>query len=455
MISNPSLTSLDRDVHNEDSQLRTIQYEDTVAGAIPQHGAASMDRSRDATPPALNGQHNLNISGPIGGAIIADAGQWGNRPAAVQAPKEKDHRKRNLFNFKQKNSSDTLHQGAPGIDQSQGTGHHQSNVVSTVAVRAVFGLPLAEAVELCAPIGVNVGLPAVVYRCIQYLREKNAVNEEGLFRLSGSNVLIRTLKERFNTEGDVDLLADEEYYDVHAVASLFKTYLRELPNPILTRELHIEFLRVLDLDDHAQKVSTYNSLVHRLPAVNYNLLRILAEYLLHVINNADKNKMSIRNVGIVFSPTLNIPAPVFAIFLSDFASVFGSQITQQSGQQVHMQAAGSEQLTPEDIRSPRKQMFSDLPTPMYGQTFQRGSNDGHTQSPTYQPTFDTGFLPVQQSYDSRNQGAQVNGQQQQHSHLLQQSSQSAEYGSLNHMLAPDNAVSAKAKRRESSMLFLG
>ena len=33
--------------------------------------------------------------------------------------------------------------------------------------------------------------------------------------------------------------------------------------------------------------------------------------------------MNIRNVGIVFSPTLNIPAPVISAFLTDFDSIFG------------------------------------------------------------------------------------------------------------------------------------
>ena len=458
ILSSTSSNSLDRDVQNDDGQLRGIQYEETIAGAVPTQGSATNTQYREGTPQdstgsGANAQHSLNISGPINATVIADAGQWGKRAAVAQAPKEKDQRMRNLFHFKQKNSSDIANQGG---EQSQNPGQHQSSTGTKVAARAAFGLPLTEAVELCPPIGVgvDVGLPAVVYRCIEYLREKHAANEEGLFRLSGSNVLIRALKERFNTEGDVDLLADEEYYDVHAVASLFKTYLRELPNPILTRELHIEFLKVLDLEDHAEKVATYNSLVHRLPQVNFNLLKTLADYLLHVVNNADKNKMSIRNVGIVFSPTLNIPAPVFAIFLTDFAAVFEKQAPQQS-HHLHTQSVDSDELSPEDIRSPRRQMFSDLPTPGYNQTFSRDPNERGSHATAGQATAATGFIPVHQSYDSRSKSGTSNGQQQQHPHLLQQSSQNAEYGSLNRMLAPDNAVSAKAKRRESSMIFLG
>lgn len=109
--------------------------------------------------------------------------------------------------------------------------------------------------EYSQPAGVNVPLPAVVYRCLEYLQEKKAINEEGIFRLSGSNIVIKGLRERFNIEGDIRLL-DGQYYDVHAVASLLKLYLRELPSSILTRELHLDFLKVLgELYTHLYKTN--------------------------------------------------------------------------------------------------------------------------------------------------------------------------------------------------------
>ena len=46
-------------------------------------------------------------------------------------------------------------------------------------------------------------------------------------------------------EGDVDLLASDDYWDPHAIAGLLKTFLRELPASILTRDLHLRFLSVI------------------------------------------------------------------------------------------------------------------------------------------------------------------------------------------------------------------
>ena len=46
-------------------------------------------------------------------------------------------------------------------------------------------------------------------------------------------------------EGDVNLLASDEFWDPHAIAGLLKSFLRELPSSLLTRELHLRFLGIM------------------------------------------------------------------------------------------------------------------------------------------------------------------------------------------------------------------
>jgi RalA-binding protein 1 len=451
---------------NDDGSLKALNYADTVPGALPTINATAPQKmaGNPNSPQSISASNSMSsnhdqvtaksvISGPTNGAIISDAGLWGNKPAT----QVKEHKKRNIFHFKQRPSTDSA---ASQTAVSEG---HNTRPMDKFNGPAVFGLPLADAVEFCSPIGVDVNLPAVVYRCIEYLRAKNAASEEGIFRLSGSNLVIRNLKERFNAEGDVDFLASGEYYDVHAIASLFKSYLRELPSTVLTRELHLDFLHVLDLSDNHSKITAFNTLVHRLPPVNYSLLRTLSQFLLEVVQNSDQNRMSVRNVGIVFAPTLNIPAPVFAMFLTEFDAIFGEMPTQE-GQAVKVELTVPNSLSPVDIRSPRRQMFSDLPTPAYTQTaFGNGSSATEFPStPNEKPsivvnsTDDVGFTPLQQSYDTgRNRTAsQPVTSHQPWQPFPQQSTADAVYGSLNRMMAPENALTVKAKRRESSMLFL-
>ncbi|KAI1313433.1 hypothetical protein EDD11_002641 [Mortierella claussenii] len=200
-------------------------------------------------------------------------------------------------------------------------GSQQGSYNNTAPSRQVFGVPLEQAVEQ-AQVQPGYELPAVVYRCIEYLNAHKAKLEEGIYRLNGSSAVIKNLKDRFNQEGDVPLLASDEYYDIHAVAGLLKLFLRDLPSSVLTRELHKDFLQVIELANRADRVDELTRLVAVLPEANYTLLRALTAHLIEIVENADINKMTARNVGIVFSPTLGIPAGVFALLMSDFDQIF-------------------------------------------------------------------------------------------------------------------------------------
>lgn len=179
--------------------------------------------------------------------------------------------------------------------------------------------------------------------------------------------------------------------------------------------------------------------MHRLPKPNLALLRALSKYLIVIVNNSNVNKMTVRNVGIVFAPTLNIPAPVFSMFLTDFDSIFGEP-ADSSTQPVEATAGRS--LFPQDIRSPRRQMFSDIPTPAYNQTsFRTQDTIGDAVSEEdFVARHATGFISMQPSYEQpyRTEGQNL-----------------ANSTSFNRMLAPNSETAhSKAKRRESSLLFM-
>ncbi|KAK6614259.1 RhoGAP domain-containing protein [Botrytis cinerea] len=357
----------------ENNDLRAIGYDMTKQGAAP-HGS-KLKNSDTPSPPSHgherdpmslpHSQSMKSISGPKNAHPIQDAGSWGNKSGALLPDEKIKQKKRSFFGFGSK--------PRPSVDLPDLSINMSNHNLSQMAydqhgpIRPVFGTPLTEAVRYNHPADVQVELPAVIYRCIEYLDAKNAAGEEGIFRLSGSNVVIRQLRERFNVEGDVNLVTDDQYYDIHAVASLLKLYLRELPTTILTRELHLEFIAVTELHDVNEKISALNGLVHRLPRANNILLRYLAGFLINIINHSDVNKMTVRNVGIVFSPTLNIPAPVFALFLQQYDGIFEHEPNEHERRPVEVTVTAPA-LSPEDIRSPRRQKFQqDLPTPSFNQ----------------------------------------------------------------------------------------
>ena len=457
--------------------LRGVSYETTKQGSIP-HGVR-MKNSGTPSPPTGGyerdpmsqipaSQSMKSISAPKNAQVIQDAGAWGNKQSMLAPGGQDDkikQKKRSFFGFGSKPRVSTDSQDAGGNDSTSSLS--QLAYEQHGPIRPAFGAPLSEAVRYNHPVDVNIELPAVVYRCIEYLDAKNAAGEEGIFRLSGSNVVIKQLRERFNTEGDVNLITDDQYYDIHAVASLLKLYLRELPSTILTRELHLEFVTVTELHDVSDKISALNGLVHRLPRANNSLLRYLSGFLINIINHADTNKMTVRNVGIVFSPTLNIPAPVFALFLQQYDGIFDREPDSLEHRPVEI-TVSAPPLTPEDIRSPRRQKFQDLPTPSYSQdsfpqnrvppSFPPPQHYQQQQQPQH-AAYDTGFTPLQPSYEHQNYQTMAGPEYGSRAPTLagpaydQYNGGNAgyrQYGSEN-----QSQMATKSKRRESSMFGMG
>ncbi|KAK4540235.1 hypothetical protein LTR36_009640 [Oleoguttula mirabilis] len=428
--------------HTVPDPLRTMHYNDTIPGDAPVIGPTGMQKTGTPSPPSdgsFAGAHehapstHPNISAPTNLQVISNAGGWGMKvPPTPSAKDNGKDKKRGMFAaFRGRSSSDL----APGIGSPAFAPHEQRQMAG---IRAVFGVPLAEAVQFAHPADAITELPAVVYRCIEYLTVKDAIAEEGIFRLSGSNILIKTLKDRFNTEGDVNLVADGTNYDINAVASLLKLYLRELPATILTRELHFDFLQCMEIHGK-EKIVELNVLVNRLPRPNRALLQALSAFLLSIVNNADINKMNVRNVGIVFAPTLNVPAPLISSFVEDQGIIFGPPIDEAESPISATEIAAP--ALPTDLRSPRKQMFTDLPTPAYHQTTFQSFGGQHGG--------DTGMIPMQPSYANYQMAPRGEGG----------------YGSLNDALRSPTVYNTasngqptprevKAKRRESAMMML-
>lgn len=140
----------------------------------------------------------------------------------------------------------------------------------------------------------------VIEECIRYIFQ-NAMDIEGLFRLAGLATKVRKLKASFDA-GLADL--SEYEYDVHAVTGALKQYLRELPEPLMTFELHhawIEAGSIRERDDRLQNLWT---VVSQLPKANKDNLRYLIKFLAKIEQNSEVGKMNAHNLAIVMAPNL-------------------------------------------------------------------------------------------------------------------------------------------------------
>lgn len=131
---------------------------------------------------------------------------------------------------------------------------------------------------------------------------------EGLYRKSGVSSKIKELQRKMNELGEIDY----ESYNVHVLTNVLKTFLRDLPEPLLTFDRYDDFLRAADLSDETDRVQTLLSLIKKLPPAHHALLERLVFHLARVAQREEYNRMSASSLAIVFSPCVlrtNRPLP--------------------------------------------------------------------------------------------------------------------------------------------------
>ena len=101
-------------------------------------------------------------------------------------------------------------------------------------------------------------------------------------------------------------LTDEETFnhDISSVATLLKNFLRDLPDPLLTASTYHSFIQAAKYEDNILRRDALHQYINSLPDPNYATLRVLVLHLHRVAMNSDTNKMDMRNLAIVFGPTV-------------------------------------------------------------------------------------------------------------------------------------------------------
>ncbi|XP_051640997.1 SH3 domain-binding protein 1 [Manacus candei] len=147
-------------------------------------------------------------------------------------------------------------------------------------------------------LGREIALP--IEACVMMLLA-SGMREEGLFRLAAGASVLRKLKSSLASGSNA---LEEFYSDPHAVAGALKSYLRELPQPLMTFELYDEWVKVASLKDVDSRVQSLRDTCSRLPQESYNNLRYLIKFLAKLAEHQEVNKMTPSNIAIVLGPNL-------------------------------------------------------------------------------------------------------------------------------------------------------
>ncbi|XP_036906960.1 rho GTPase-activating protein 17 isoform X5 [Sturnira hondurensis] len=163
------------------------------------------------------------------------------------------------------------------------------------AEKPAFGTPLEEHLKRS---GREIALP--IEACVMLLLE-TGMKEEGLFRIGAGASKLKKLKAALDCSTSH---LDEFYSDPHAVAGALKSYLRELPEPLMTFNLYEEWTQVASVQDQDKKLQDLWRICQKLPPPNFVNFRYLIKFLAKLAQTSDINKMTPSNIAIVLGPNL-------------------------------------------------------------------------------------------------------------------------------------------------------
>ncbi|XP_037016234.2 rho GTPase-activating protein 8 isoform X1 [Artibeus jamaicensis] len=209
-------------------------------------------------------------------------------------------------------------------------------------------------------------IPPVLRFTVTYLREKG-LRTEGLFRRSASIQTVLEIQRLYNQGKPVNF---DDYGDVHIPAVILKTFLRELPQPLLTFKAYEQILGITSVES-SLRVTRCRQILQSLPEQNYEVLKYLMGFLQEVSRESIFNKMNSSNLACVFGlnliwpsqgvASLNalVPLNLFTeLLIEHHGKVFSAQ---DAGGEPGAGSAGQESgAVPSPVASPRPVCLSPL-----------------------------------------------------------------------------------------------
>ncbi|EYB87146.1 hypothetical protein Y032_0267g738 [Ancylostoma ceylanicum] len=148
-----------------------------------------------------------------------------------------------------------------------------------------------------------------VQQCIAFLEERG-IREQGLYRNCGVTSKVQKLMQlgldKRKANGDKLNFNDDEW-EIKTISSAVKTFLRNLPEPLMTFEQHSLFINAAKMDDRRTRVDHIHYYVHKLPPAHKSMLEIVIRHLRRVADRCSENLMTVGNLGVCFGPTLLRP----------------------------------------------------------------------------------------------------------------------------------------------------
>ena len=152
----------------------------------------------------------------------------------------------------------------------------------------IFGAPLLELIYAQRRSAPKCTIPLFMHRFCYALFKAGAKENEGTFRLPGNKIQIDLLVEKIHNGQE-----DYEHTDLRDLASVFKRWLADLPEPIIPMALYNDLVNSL-------KNKTLMEFIKILPKVNHDTLGYLIGFLQEFVKAESITKMGIIPVSMIF-----------------------------------------------------------------------------------------------------------------------------------------------------------
>lgn len=128
----------------------------------------------------------------------------------------------------------------------------------------------------------------------------------------------------------MNLLDEPELYDASIIASLFKEWIRELPEEIFPKDAQARVVSQLphELPDRGSVPEILRNELQHLPPFNYYLLFAITCHLSLLLSYEPKNKMTLDNLYRCFNQSLKLDGRIFYTLVGDWRQCWAGCLTE-------------------------------------------------------------------------------------------------------------------------------
>ncbi|KAI8991761.1 hypothetical protein BDF20DRAFT_984371 [Mycotypha africana] len=163
----------------------------------------------------------------------------------------------------------------------------------------IFGTSLTDYAQLK-----GISPPLLITKCITAIERLGGMEKEGIYRVSGKHSNLEKIKHAFEMDEEAAQIGHNGVpEDVFSIASIIKIFLRELKTPLFPFKL-ADRLAYSQIPDQELRLMNLLTRLLKLANANYDTLKALIYHLSKLQACVEKNKMTISNLTLIFTPAI-------------------------------------------------------------------------------------------------------------------------------------------------------